>query len=559
MQAPHETGMLAQQLQQPVAPVPAPRPEPLGPTPVPHDMGESTTNRIYSEARGRERALIAEVRETELTIDIEPRTSKVLKTKRPVNRVSITHPQILEIVQFGPTELELIGLMPGETSMTLWFEAANGQGEREMLRYTVRVGTNDANEDRRRLEYAKLERKINELFPNSFVHLFAIGDKLIVRGQARDSRESMDILSIVREGTPDVAGGVNNRNGYGGNGYGAYGAYGGYGAYGNGYGAGYAGNRNASAWLGNNIINMLDVPGEKQVLLKVRVAELTRSAARDIGTNLNLNFGDFSLSTSFGLSGAVSAVLSSKDVGFTMAALASNGYSKILAEPNLVTLSGHPASFVSGGSFAVPTTVGVQGVGAVSTTFQNFGTQLMFTPTVLDKDRIRLQVSPTVSSPDKSNTVNGIPGLTERTVSTTVDLRAGQWLAIAGLIQDQQDGTKNRIPWLGDIPVAGFLFGQRHVDRDETELLILVSPELVHPLEAEESPLILPGMEVTEPTDCAFYVIGDYEGRPNVQHRSTVSPLVRQQQSEARWDAKRQPEYQSSENHYLQGPHGFSD
>ena len=532
------------------------------PVQSPREVG-GPVSQYTTEARGREKALIAEVRESELTLEVEPRTSKIIRTRRPVARISITRPEVLEVVQFGPTELELIGLMTGETSFTVWFAGADGQ-EKEMLRYQVRVSVNEGVEDRRKTEYAKLERKINELFPNSFVHLFAVGDKLIIRGQARDSREAGDILTLVRDESPDAVGAGGNRRGdgyggYGGYGYGGYG-YGGYGGiWNNGWGGrsgGWGGRGNGG---GTNIVNMLDVPGEKQVVLKVRVAELSRSALRDVGTKLKLNFGDFTLSSNLGTGGAFSAVLSTHDLALTMEALSTNGYSKILAEPNLVTLSGHPAYFIAGGQFAVPTTVGVQGVGAVSTTFQGFGTQVRFTPTVLDKDRIRLQVTPTFSNPTKENTVNGIPGLSTRSVDTTVDLREGQWLAIAGLIQDQQEGSKIRVPFIGDVPYLDFLFSNRHIKRDETELLVLVSPELVHPLEAEEAPLILPGMEVTEPSDCAFFFAGDYEGRSNLNYRSTVSPIVQRQNLNARrGEAKTLPGYQNCENRYIQGPHGFS-
>jgi pilus assembly protein CpaC len=303
---------------------------------------------------------------------------------------------------------------------------------------------------------------------------------------------------------------------------------------------------------------MLDIPGEMQVMLKVRVAELSRSALRHIGSQLNLNFGDFSLNSGFGLGGAFNAVLNSKDVQLTIDAISTNSYGKILAEPNLVTLSGNPASFIAGGEFAVPTAVGVNGIGAVSTNFQGFGAQLQFTPTVLDKDRIRLQVAPTFSSINTTNTVNGIPGLTTRAVTTTVELREGQWLAIAGLIQDEQTGAKSGVPWLGDIPYLGVLFSNRSVTRDETELLVLISPELVHPLEPEEAPLILPGMEVTQPSDWAEFLVGDYEGRFGCEHRSTTAPVDQQHLREMRIDAKRETRYQRSEDRYLEGPHGFS-
>jgi pilus assembly protein CpaC len=206
----------------------------------------------------------------------------------------------------------------------------------------------------------------------------------------------------------------------------------------------------------------------------------------------------------------------------------------------------------------VPTVVGVDGVAAASTTFRGFGTQVFFLPTVLDKDRIRLQVTPSLSSLNEDNAVDGIPGLNTRAVFTTVDLREGQWLAIAGLLQDQQDGSKARLPFLGDIPYVDTVFSRKSLKREESELLILVSPELIHPLEADEAPLVLPGMEVTEPTDWGFFFAGRYEGRPDCDHRSTVWPVMKRQAVDARHEAKAQARYQRCESHYIHGAQGFS-
>jgi pilus assembly protein CpaC len=114
------------------------------------------------------------------------------------------------------------------------------------------------------------------------------------------------------------------------------------------------------------------------------------------------------------------------------------------------------------------------------------------------------------------------------------------------------------VPWLGDLPYVSFLFSNRHVSRDETELLVLVSPELVHPLEPEEAPLVLPGMEVTEPGNWAEYLVGDIEGRSGCEHRGTSAPADQQHLREARIDARREVRYQRSEDRYLEGPHGFS-
>jgi pilus assembly protein CpaC len=243
-------------------------------------------------------------------------------------------------------------------------------------------------------------------------------------------------------------------------------------------------------------------------------------------------------------------------------ALAGTSYAKILAEPNLVVLSGQTASFLSGGEFAVPTVVGVGGAQAATTTFNGFGTFVNFTPTVLDKDRIRLIVKSTFSTLNPENSVQGIPGLNTRTVNTVVELREGQVLAIAGLLQEQQRGNETRVPLLGDIKWLKPLFQTKGISRDETELIILVSPELVHPVEPENAPAILPGMEVTEPDDIEFFLLGRIEGDPCCHHRSTVWPLYRDRmQKKCAWlsHGRKYENSRPSNAYYLNGPHGFSE
>jgi pilus assembly protein CpaC len=210
----------------------------------------------------------------------------------------------------------------------------------------------------------------------------------------------------------------------------------------------------------------------------------------------------------------------------------------------------------------VPTVVGVGGVGAVSTDFQSFGTNITFTPSLIEKDRLRLQVSPSVTEPDGTNTVNGIPGISGTSIFTTVDLREGQWMAIGGLLQDDLEGAKNRMPFFGDIPVLGIFLSERGTKRTETEIVIFVSPELVHPLEAEEVPLILPGMEITEPTDWDFFFMGRHQGRQGYHYRSTVwleqQDRIVQAHHEAVKEARRMAKYQHCEKCYIYGDHGFS-
>ena len=483
--------------------------------------------------------LIEEIIPPQISMTVDPRKSKLIRLKRPVTRFSVTNPQHLDIVQYSPTEFELIGLQAGITTMTLWYP---GEGdEPEIIRYLVRVAPDEGIE----LEYGVLEDRLNELFPCSMIQLIPVADKLIIRGQAKDAREAAEILSIASDEQVNQGGQF--------------------------LGPGRTLNLGTAArpYLGEtdipttNLINMLEVPGEQQIMLKVRVANLTRSAVRTMGSTLGITRGEFTLNSPFGGDGGgLNAVLDTGDFRLAMSMISSNAYGRLLAEPNLVTLNGRPASFLSGGEFAVPTVVGVGGVGAVSTDFRSFGTQVSFTPQLIGKDRIRLVVSPSITSTNSSNTVNGIPGLNNISVNTTVDLHEGQWLAIGGLLQDAQRGNKTRAPLLGDIPIIGTFFSQRDTARDEEEVIFFVSPELIHPLEPEEAPLILPGMEVMEPTDWDFFVVGRYEGKQGYHHRSTVWPIQRdrvyQAKKEAMCQARKLAKYQGCEAFYVYGDHGFS-
>lgn len=493
--------------------------------------------------REKEASLIDQVLEPELIFRVDPNQSKVVRTRLPISRVAITDPSVVEVNEFSPTEIEVIGVKAGETTMTIWFAEPGGQ--QTILRYLVRVAANEAEQYRAEAEFGKLQSRLNEMFPYSQVQLIPIADKLIVRGQARDSKEAAEILAIVGGQSVDQTGRIGNFVNIG----------------------NVAQLPGADDLRTQSVINMLHVPGEQQVMLKVRIAEISRSAAREMGLDFSIIEDNLLISNFIGGAGNISAILDGGDVNLFLRAFASNGYGKVLAEPTLVTLSGQPATFIAGGEFAVPTVVGVDGVGAASTTFRGFGTQLTFVPTVVDKDKIRLQVAPSFSTLNQDIAVNGIPGLNSRAVTTTVDLREGQWLAVAGLIQDEQRGSRGRVPYIGDIPIIGAAFGSQSVQRDETELVVLVSPVLVHPMEPEQVPPLLPGMTVTEPTDNAFYLWQMIEGHPDVHHRSTVWPQYRMetlrqnsQVLKARYQqAKGRAVHCESQQFYMSGPQGFSE
>lgn len=486
--------------------------------------------------------LVDEVISAEVELQVSLKRSKILRMKQDIYRTAIADPNVLDFVAFGNREVELIGKQTGTTTVTLWTGTEQNPRVLSML---VTVTRDESIDDHKRIEFGELNAQINEMFPNSRIQLIPIADKVIVRGEAMDELEASKIVSIVTQ-----QGGL-----------GAAGA----GARANIYSAGSAARQEGTPQEQRiQIINLIRVPGVKQVLLKVRVAELKRSAGRELGADLDVEAGtdlnnvkDFILGASLSGGSNISTVGTFNDVSFelTLKALLKNGTAKILAEPNLVTLSGQQASFLAGGEFPVPTVVGVGGAQAATTSFKGFGTQLNFTPTVLDHDRIRLQVSPTFSSLNRTNQVNGIFGLDTRTVDTTVEMREGQVLAIAGLLQTQQRGDREGLPLLGNVPGLNVLTSNKSVSSEETELLILITPELVQPLEPDQIPALMPGMEVTEPNDLDFFLFGDIEGRPDGHHRSTV---WQHYQSKMKRCQKNSSIKQSTE-YFFNGLHGFAD
>lgn len=481
---------------------------------------------------------ISHITEAQAELRIEKSHSKVVTFRKPLLRISVADPTILESAVFGTFEMELIAKNIGSTTVTIWL---GNEQQPEILSFAVGVDAASSVENRKQVYFKKLERQISMLFPNSTVRLYPIADKLIVKGQARDAEEANQILSLLRRGqSGNLSGNV------------------GMGASSGGLAADPTGHDSQEEFPNTTIISLLRVPGEHQVMLRVRIAELKRSSARKMGVTFDAEIGEFIFGSA--LAGAPNAFISgtfSRDqFNVVLEALEQQRMAKILAQPTLVTMSGRTANFISGGEFAVPTAVGVDGIAAASTTFRGFGTMLEFTPTVIDKDRIRLEVNPSFSTLNSNISVQGIFGLDTRGTSTTVELREGQVLAIAGLTQQQQAGEISKFPGLGDLPGIGALFNRRESTSDETELLVVVTPEIVHPMEAHEAPRLLPGMEVTEPTNHDFYLRNRIEGRPGHHHRATVWPNYRDQllHPQLYFDS-----FESGARYYMNGKVGFSN
>ncbi len=266
---------------------------------------------------------------------------------------------------------------------------------------------------------------------------------------------------------------------------------------------------------GPQVLNLLRVPGLHQVMLQVRIAELDRTSLREISAGL----------TGGGPAGSPFGVFPSGDFDLWVKSLRRNGLLTVLAEPNLVAMSGQHASFLSGGEIPIPTAQ--PNAGAVPSTtaeFKTYGVSLDFLPYVLDDERVRLIVSPEVSSLDYAVAIdiNGsqVPGLIVRKTTTTVEMRQGQTLAIAGILQVETNATTDRWPYLGDIPYLGTFFSTNSHKRSEKELLVLVTPYLVASMDPDQVPP-LPGAEIKDPSDLEFYLLHRLEGRTGREFNAT--------------------------------------
>lgn len=269
------------------------------------------------------------------------------------------------------------------------------------------------------------------------------------------------------------------------------------------------------------VVNNLQVASpsvDKQILLRVKFAELDRSASTQFGINListgatntigRVTTGQFpapspttigggagqAVST-FSISDALNIFAFRPDLNLAalIKALQSRNVLQILAEPNLVTTNGKEASFLVGGEFPIPVLQGGANSGAVTIQFREFGVRLTFNPVVTDNSTIRLYVKPEVSSLDFANAVsfNGftIPALSSRKMETNIELGEGQSFVIAGLIDNRLTETVTRIPGLGSLPILGNLFKSKEVDRNNTELIVMVTPEMTMPLQPGDKPM----------------------------------------------------------------------
>jgi pilus assembly protein CpaC len=538
-----------------------------------------------AEVRDKFSQWIRQVVDPENTLDLIVGKPRILILKQAPQKVQIPDERVAAYDVLSEKELSVTGVALGTTVLNIWFEDKTVPSGHTLLSYFVRVMPDPEAKIRIERVYQALEMQINKAFSDSRVTLTMVGSNLLVGGEAKDAADADKIIEIVEANF--VSGGLNGptqRPADAGNAPGA--------ASGatpptaaevapptpgdilalarNG-----VTNQNTRVQRSNpgrrgnvNVINMLRVPGENQVMLRVTVAEVNRSAARSIGLNFSLlnskgvqivsnltgGLGTFSGSTVTG-AGAGAAnlpmLLDHGQLGVALEALRTLNLAKSLAEPNLVTINGQTATFQAGGKFPVPVVTGATSTGLQGVQFIPFGVQLNFTPFITEKDIIRLVLDAEVSTRDASSgsNINGasVSGLDTRNVQTTVDLKPGQTLAVAGLIQQNYGATGNRIPFFGDMPLLSSLLGVNQTSTAEQELIILINAEIVRPMDAKDVPP-LPGHDLLEPSDAEFFLGGRLESRNGPDFRSPT-----------RTDFERLTRYQRLQRAYLFGPLGHSD
>lgn len=370
-------------------------------------------------------------------------------------RVAVANPDLIETVAINPHELLINGKLIGQTSMIVWTEGGERRG------FEVNVTANTSHLD-------AVRQQLATQFPGQKMEITVENETVFLRGSAKDITAAQRAAIIA--GT-----------------------------------------------LGK-VINLLnvDVPGvEPQILLKVRFADVDRTASSEFSLNLfstgaTNTIGSISSGQSttpivngtttggangkFSISDALNIFLFRNDLnlGTTIQALQSKGLLQILAEPNLLAIEGKPASFLSGGEFPYPSVQGGATAGAVSISFRKYGVSIEFLAHITPRGTIRLQVIPEVSTLDFANAVVidgfNVPAIATRRINTEIELATGQSFAIAGMLDNRFTETMNKIPGLANIPLLGKIFESHTKNRTNTELLVLVTPELVKAVPADQAP-----------------------------------------------------------------------
>ena len=457
--------------------------------------------------------------------------STLLKLPAPIQRISVGSPNVADVMLINPREVYVLGKLVGMTNITLWTK----DGKSTVIDVTVLM------------DASALREQLSAIMPDEKdIKVTAAGDSLILSGMVSNTlradravaladafiRTSVLNMMVSLQGAGGAGAGGNAGNSSGQQGMQVL-------RQGTQSDEDSAG---AGSGLGSfKVINLLQVRDNQQVMLEVKVAELNRTEAEKLGFDFAgaaRKTGSAWTQIMAGLAGGGAAnILVGKNLtaeiesslprinnfqadegaAFLVDAERKNEVIKVLAEPNIVAISGQEASFLVGGEILIPVFSGAGG--NVRLQSKQFGVGLNFTPTVLEEGRINLRVNPEVSELVSFQSVAStglggivaVPTFKTRRISTTVQLRDGQSLAIGGLLQDNLREQFRRFPILGEVPVLGALFSSNNFQMDKTELVVVVTPRLVQPLQPDYA---LPTDSFIRPGRGEFFLQGRLEGKP---------------------------------------------
>lgn len=358
--------------------------------------------------------------------------SQIIQSDRPLSQIVVGNPEVADVSLLNEDQFLVVGRAPGITNL-----AFRDTNERVIAILDLVVG----------YDLVAIRRKLADILPEEQgVQVSSANGRVVLSGQTSSAMAQDAVLAVT-----------------------------------------------ATFADSDSVINLLEVGGGQQVMLEARIAEVNRSRLRDLGvstellgsagseTGMELITGALPETTIGGLTLNNTSVFDS--LNLTLNALVQEGAAQVLAEPNIVALSGQQASFLAGGEIPIPVPQGGASSGAVTIQFREFGVGLEFLPTVLSSDRINLQLTTEVSDLDATSGTSilgtSVPGIRTRRVSTSIELGDGNSFAIAGLLQNGIESMVKEFPGLGSIPMLGALFRSTGFRREETELVIVVTPRLV--------------------------------------------------------------------------------
>jgi pilus assembly protein CpaC len=415
--------------------------------------------------------------------------SLIIDSPTKIQRISVANGELIEAVAVNPKEVLINGKAAGETSLIVWQEGGN----RLLYDLTVRLSP---------LKLDAVRQQLARDFPNEDINVTFENDTAFVRGTVKDVIAADRVMAIAASLSPKSV----------------------------------------------NLLRVEVPPVEQQVLLRVRFCNVDRSAALDLG--VGFASGAFNQSTAIGtgqftgptvntagvvsLSDMLSILLFRKDLNLaaSIKALEAKNLLESLAEPNLLAINGKEASFLSGGEFPFPMIQPGLGGNTVTISFREFGIRIKFLPRITPRGTIQLQVAPEVSSLDFANAVifsgTTIPAMNTRRIQTEVELESGQSFVIAGLLDNTLTETISKIPGLANIPLLGKLFTSKSVKRNNSELLVIVTPEVVRPIPVGQPvpALNMPKTFMTKNTDGEMYQPGiDKTGPVTVKPPTDSIPI----------------------------------